>query len=73
MKRAILLYNAKAGKGKIEKNIRDIIDIFREADYDMQPLSIGFETNPLEALELVSNRRKLTKKQLDEIIDKLSK
>lgn len=53
MKRAILLYNAKAGKGKIEKNIRDIIDIFREADYDMQPLSIGFETNPLDDYEKV--------------------
>lgn len=32
-----------------------------------------FETNPLEALELVSNRRKLTNKQLDDLIDKLSK
>ena len=48
MKRAVLLYNAKAGKGKIEKNIDRIVDIFREADYDMQPLPIRFGTNPFD-------------------------
>ena len=48
MKRAVLLYNAEAGKGKIEKNIDHIVDIFREADYDMQPLPIRFGTNPFD-------------------------
>lgn len=48
MKRAVLLYNAKAGKGKIEKNIDRIVDIFREAGYDMQPLPIRFGTNPFD-------------------------
>lgn len=48
MRRAVLLYNAEAGKGKIEKNIDHIVDIFREADYDMQPLPIRFGTNPFD-------------------------
>lgn len=48
MKRAILLYNPKAGKGKIERNIDNIVAIFREADYDMQPMPIRFETNPFD-------------------------
>lgn len=48
MKRAVLLYNAKAGKGKIEKNVDRIVDIFRESDYDMQPLPIRFGTNPFD-------------------------
>lgn len=48
MKRAVLLYNAKAGKGKIEKNIDRIVDIFCQAGYDMQPLPIRFGTNPFD-------------------------
>ncbi len=48
MKRAVLLYNASAGKGKIEKNIDCIVEIFRRADYDMQPLPIRFGTNPFD-------------------------
>lgn len=48
MRRAILLYNPKAGKGKIERNIDNIVAIFREADYDMQPMPIRFETNPFD-------------------------
>ncbi len=32
-----------------------------------------FETNPLESLELVSNRRKLTEKQIFALIDKMAK
>lgn len=48
MKRAVLLYNAKAGKGKIEKNIDHIVDIFREAGFDMQPLPIRFGANPFD-------------------------
>ena len=48
MKRAVLLYNASAGKGKIEKNIDRIVEIFRQADYDMQPLPIRFGANPFD-------------------------
>lgn len=48
MRRAVLLYNAAAGKGKIEKNVDRIVEIFREADYDMQPLPIRFGTNPFD-------------------------
>ena len=35
MKKAILLYNAKAGRGTMRRNLRKIVDIFREAEYDM--------------------------------------
>ncbi|MBQ2373981.1 MAG: YegS/Rv2252/BmrU family lipid kinase [Alistipes sp.] len=48
MKRAVLLYNPKAGKGKIEKNINRIVDIFLQAGYDMQPLPIRFGANPFD-------------------------
>ena len=48
MKRAVLLYNAAAGKGKIEKNIDRIVEIFGNAGYDMQPLPIRFGTNPFD-------------------------
>lgn len=48
MKRAVLLYNAAAGKGKIEKNVDRIVEIFGNAGYDMQPLPIRFGTNPFD-------------------------
>ena len=48
MRSAVLLYNAQAGKGKIEKNIDKIVDIFRQADYQMQPHSIDFAVNPFD-------------------------
>ena len=32
-----------------------------------------FETNPLESLELISNRKKLTEKQIFALIDKMAK
>ena len=48
MKRAVLLYNAAAGKGKMEKNIDRIVEIFGNAGYDMQPLPIRFGTNPFD-------------------------
>ena len=48
MKRAVLLYNASAGKGKIEKNIDRIVEIFLQSDYDMQPLPIRFGTKPFD-------------------------
>ena len=48
MKRAVLLYNASAGRGKIEKNIDRIVGIFREHNYDMQPLPIRFGVNPFD-------------------------
>ena len=53
MKSAVLLYNAKAGKGKIEKNIEPIIGVFRDADYDMQTLPIGFDVNPFDCFGTV--------------------
>lgn len=56
MKRAVLLYNVRAGKGKIEQNVERIIGIFRETEYDIQPLPIQFGMNPFDrcgAVDLV--------------------
>lgn len=56
MRRAVLLYNAQAGKCKIERYINQIVDIFQQANYEIQPLSIDFCTNPFDyrsAIDLV--------------------
>jgi diacylglycerol kinase family enzyme len=42
MWKAILLYNTQAGRGKIERNVDRIVEIFREADCDIQPQVIEF-------------------------------
>ena len=49
MRSAVLLYNAQAGKGKIERNIDKIVGIFQQADYKMQPLPIDFAANPFDS------------------------
>ena len=51
MKKAILLYNAKAGRGNVRRNLRKIVDIFREAEYDMQAVPINFYDNPFAGYE----------------------
>ena len=48
MKRAILLYNIQAGKGRAEKKLDKIVSIFREHDYEIQPLQIDFSVNPFD-------------------------
>ena len=48
MKRAILLYNIQAGKGRAEKKLDKIVSIFREHDYEIQPLQIEFSVNPFD-------------------------
>lgn len=56
MKRAILLYNNQAGRGKIGRNLDRVLAIFREADYDIVPIPIRFDSSELddyEGLELV--------------------
>ncbi|MDE6140809.1 MAG: YegS/Rv2252/BmrU family lipid kinase [Alistipes sp.] len=51
MKQAILLYNVKAGKGKIARNVDRLTAIFREAGYDIRPKLIEFGKNPFDGDE----------------------
>lgn len=53
MRSAILLYNTQAGRGKIERNVDRLVEIFREADYDMHPQVIEFGKNPFDGNETV--------------------
>lgn len=49
--KALLLYNNKAGKGRIKRHITKIIDIFQERDIDIIPKEIDFNVNPFEGDE----------------------
>ena len=51
MKRAVFLYNAQSGKGRIKRNVERICDIFREAEYDLEPVPIDFDANPFDGRE----------------------
>lgn len=51
MKQALLLYNVKAGKGKIARNVDRLTDIFRQAGYDIKPKLIEFGKNPFDGDE----------------------
>lgn len=53
MKSAILIYNTKAGRGKIGRNVDHILAIFRNAGYDMRPRLIAFGENPFDGYEEV--------------------
>ena len=48
MKKAILLYNRQAGRGRIQNNIEGIISIFNKAGYSIQPVEIRFDGNPFD-------------------------
>ena len=51
MKRAILIYNPQAGRGKIERNISRIVAVFRAVDFDLILHPIEFERNPFDGNE----------------------
>ena len=51
MKRAILIYNPQAGRGKIERNISRIVAIFRTVDCDLILHPIEFGRNPFDGNE----------------------
>ena len=51
MKKALLLYNVKAGRGKIARNVDRLLDIFRQAGYDIHAKLIEFGKNPFEGDE----------------------
>ncbi|MBE6207079.1 MAG: YegS/Rv2252/BmrU family lipid kinase [Rikenellaceae bacterium] len=48
MKQAIFLYNPQSGSGRIEARREEILQIFREAGYAIEPLAIDFHANPFE-------------------------
>ena len=48
MKRAILLYNVQAGKGRAEKKVDKIVSIFRDNGYELKPVVIDFSVNPFD-------------------------
>ena len=51
MKRAILLYNKQAGRGRVEHSLEKILSIFHDAGYAMQAVPIDFEGNPFKCYE----------------------
>ena len=53
MKQAILLYNSQAGRGKIGRNLEQVVAIFRDASYDITPVPLRFDGNPIEGYESV--------------------
>jgi YegS/Rv2252/BmrU family lipid kinase len=53
MKQAILLYNSQAGRGKIGRNLEQVVAIFRDAGYEITPVPLRFDGNPIEGYESV--------------------
>lgn len=49
--KAILLFNTRAGKGRIGRHIEAIVEIFRRADIDIHPKRLDFERNPFDGDE----------------------
>ena len=46
MKKALLLYNDRSGRGRISRKIEEISATFRAGGYDLEPHPINFEENP---------------------------
>ena len=53
MKQAILLYNSQAGRGKIGRNLEQGVAIFRDAGYDITPVPLRFDGDPIKGYESV--------------------
>lgn len=53
MKQAILLYNSQAGRGKIGRNLEQVVAIFRDAGYDITPVPLRFDGDPVKGYESV--------------------
>jgi YegS/Rv2252/BmrU family lipid kinase len=54
MKQAILLYNSQAGRGKIGRNLEQVVAIFRDAGYDITPVPLRFDGDPIKGYESVA-------------------
>ncbi|MBQ1953861.1 MAG: YegS/Rv2252/BmrU family lipid kinase [Alistipes sp.] len=48
-----MLYNSQAGRGKIGRNLEQVVAIFRDAGYDITPVPLRFDGNPIEGYESV--------------------
>ncbi len=58
MKKALILYNARAGHGRVERRLDAIVSVFCEGGYDVLTRKIEFDRNPfdeesLRAVDLV--------------------
>ena len=53
MKKAVFLYNPQSGRGRIEKNVKAICEVFSEYDYDLKPQAIDFHKNPYDGNEQI--------------------
>ena len=51
MKQAILLYNEKAGRGKIAGKVERIVKMFSDVDCVLQPRLLSFDKNPFDSDE----------------------
>lgn len=51
MKKAVFLYNAQAGKGRIAASADAICTVFRGHGYDIRPEGIDFDKNPFDGNE----------------------
>lgn len=51
MKKALILYNSKAGGGHVERRLDAIAGIFREGEYDVLIRRIAFDANPFDEAE----------------------
>ena len=51
MKRAILLYNKQAGRGRVEYNLDSLVAVFTNAGYDIELCPIEFGKNPFDGYE----------------------
>ena len=50
MKRAILLYNEKAGRGKIAGKVERIVKMFSDVDCELRPQLLSFDKNPFDSV-----------------------
>lgn len=53
MKKAVLLYNDRSGKGRIARSTESILTVFRAYGYDISPQPIDFGANPFEGNETI--------------------
>lgn len=51
MKKAILLYNKQAGKGRAEARAEAVCDVFRTCGYEIRPRPVAFDVNPFDGCE----------------------
>lgn len=51
MKQALFLYNPQSGTGRIERKVTNIVAIFQQHGYRLEPLRIDFTQNPFAGRE----------------------